>query len=40
MIEKSFEGGREALSKLNIPIESLVIVESMVDNKINFADES
>ena len=40
MIEKSFEGGREALSKLNIPIESLVIIESMVDDQINFADES
>ncbi len=40
MIEKSFEGGREALSKLNIPIESLVIVESMVDDQINFAGES
>jgi len=38
MIEKSFEGGREALSKLNIPIESLVIIESMVDDQINFAD--
>jgi len=40
MIEKSFEGGREALSKLNIPIESLVIIESMVDDQINFASES
>jgi xanthine phosphoribosyltransferase len=40
MIEKSFEGGREALGKLNIPIESLVIIESMIGDDIHFVPES
>ncbi len=34
LIEKSFEGGREALSHLNVPIESLACIYSMDDGKI------
>src|SRR4030042_1318530 len=32
VIEKSFEGGRKALSQLNVPIESLAIIKSMDDD--------
>jgi xanthine phosphoribosyltransferase len=39
LIEKSFEGGRETLKSLGIPIESLVVIASMEDGKIIFADE-
>jgi xanthine phosphoribosyltransferase len=38
LVEKSFEGGRQKLSALNIPIESLVIISSMDDGKIEFMD--
>jgi xanthine phosphoribosyltransferase len=38
LIEKSFETGREKLSVLNIPIESLVIITSMDDGQLEFAD--
>jgi xanthine phosphoribosyltransferase len=38
LIEKSFEGGREALAHLNIPIESLACIASMDDGKITFFD--
>ena len=38
VIEKSFEGGRAALSHLNVPIESLAIICDMSDGKIVFAD--
>ena len=34
MIEKSFEGGREALASLNVPIVSLAVVERMEDDRI------
>lgn len=34
VIEKSFEGGREALAWLEVPIESLAIVTDMRDGKI------
>ena len=37
LIEKSFEGGREALAYLNVPIESLVTITAMDDTSINFA---
>ena len=37
LIEKGFEGGREALAYLNIPIESLVCITSMDDGKIEFS---
>jgi xanthine phosphoribosyltransferase len=39
LIEKTFEGGREALSVLGVPIESLVQITSMTDNQITFAAE-
>jgi xanthine phosphoribosyltransferase len=38
VIEKSFEGGRQALVSLNVPIESLAIIADMTDGKIIFAD--
>lgn len=37
LIEKIFEGGRESLAYLGIPIESLVCIQSMEDDKIQFA---
>jgi xanthine phosphoribosyltransferase len=39
LIEKTFEGGRKALSSLGIPIESLVQIVSMSGNQIIFASE-
>ena len=36
LIEKSFEGGRQALAHLGVPIESLVCIQSMDDEKIIF----
>lgn len=39
LIEKSFEGGREALSFLNVPVESLAVVSSMEGDRINFVDD-
>ncbi|MEW6566822.1 MAG: xanthine phosphoribosyltransferase [Chloroflexota bacterium] len=38
VIEKTFEGGRELLKPLGIPIESLAIITDMSDGKIVFAD--
>ncbi|HEY62880.1 MAG TPA: xanthine phosphoribosyltransferase [Anaerolineae bacterium] len=38
LIEKTFEGGRVALSKLNVPVESLVKVTNMEGEKISLAD--
>jgi xanthine phosphoribosyltransferase len=38
LIEKSFENGRENLSGMNIPIESLVCVTNMEDGAIEIAD--
>ena len=37
LIEKTFEGGREALEYLNIPIEALVQITSLDDGRIEFA---
>jgi xanthine phosphoribosyltransferase len=37
VIEKTFEGGRAALSHLQIPIESLATIADMSDGKIVFA---
>ena len=37
VIEKTFEGGRNVLSTLNVPIESLAIVTDMSDGKIVLA---
>jgi xanthine phosphoribosyltransferase len=38
VIEKSFEGGRQALAALSVPIESLAIIADMSDGRIVFAD--
>lgn len=38
LIEKSFEGGREALEDLKVPIHALVTIHSMQDGKIEFAE--
>ena len=36
LIEKSFEGGREALRHLNVPIHGLVCISSMENGQITF----
>jgi len=36
VIEKAFEGGRERLVPLNVPVESVVIIESMEGDRIVF----
>jgi xanthine phosphoribosyltransferase len=38
LIEKSFEGGRQVLNYLDVPIEALVVVSDMTDGRIAFAD--
>ena len=38
LIEKIFEGGRQALSHLGIPVESLARISSMVGDQISFED--
>jgi xanthine phosphoribosyltransferase len=38
VIEKTFEGGRDLLKTLNVPIESLAMITDMSDGKIVFAD--
>ena len=38
LVEKTFEGGREALEYLGVPIEALVQITNMDDGKIVFAD--
>jgi xanthine phosphoribosyltransferase len=40
LIEKTFEGGRQALSALGIPIEALVQITSMEGDQIIFAPEA
>ena len=40
LIEKIFEGGREALKSLGVPIESLACITSLDDGKIIFGDPS
>lgn len=39
LIEKTFEGGRQALSHLGVPIESLARIRLMQDDQILFDDE-
>ena len=39
LIEKTFEGGREALGPVGVPIESLVSITSMDDGKIVFSEQ-
>jgi xanthine phosphoribosyltransferase len=38
LIEKNFEGGRDALKKLNVPVESLAVIASLDNDTITFAD--
>jgi xanthine phosphoribosyltransferase len=38
LIEKSFEGGRDALTQLGLPVETLVCITSMDDGQILFRD--
>ncbi|HHH83416.1 MAG TPA: xanthine phosphoribosyltransferase [Chloroflexi bacterium] len=38
LIEKRFEGGRDALTHLGIPIESLAVIAAMEGDTIQFAD--
>jgi xanthine phosphoribosyltransferase len=40
LIEKTFEGGRDALSHLNIPIESLACITAMEGDHITFECQS
>src|SRR5258708_29591162 len=40
IVEKTFEGGREALQHYNVQIESLVTITSLDDGQIVFADDS
>jgi len=37
LIEKSFEGGREALKSLGVPVESLACITKMDEGKIEFS---
>lgn len=39
LIEKVFEGGRDALTHLNVPIESLACIQYMSDDQIVFRDQ-
>jgi xanthine phosphoribosyltransferase len=38
VVEKTFEGGRDALKDIGVPIESLAIVKAMKDGVIEFAE--
>ena len=38
LVEKTFEGGRSALSPLGVPIQSLVKIDSLDNNIISFAE--
>ena len=38
LVEKTFEGGREVLAELTVPVESLAAISDMSDGKIVFAD--
>lgn len=39
LVEKRFEGGRELLGRLDVPIEALAVIVDMSDGKIIFEDE-
>jgi xanthine phosphoribosyltransferase len=39
LIEKTFEGGRQALSSLGVPVESLVRIRSMEGDQILFEED-
>lgn len=38
LIEKNFEGGRAALQKLGVPVESLAVIASLDNDTITFAE--
>jgi xanthine phosphoribosyltransferase len=38
LVEKAFEGGREVLKPLGVPVESLVCITSMEDGQIIIGD--
>jgi len=38
VIEKRFEGGREALADLNVPIETLAVISSMENGRITLEE--
>jgi xanthine phosphoribosyltransferase len=38
LIEKRFEGGRDLLTALNVPIEALVVITDMSDGRIEFEE--
>jgi xanthine phosphoribosyltransferase len=40
LIEKRFEGGRERLESLGVPVEALVVVASMSDDQIFFENQA
>jgi xanthine phosphoribosyltransferase len=40
LIEKEFEGGREALAHEDVPVHALVCITSMADGRITFADSA
>jgi xanthine phosphoribosyltransferase len=39
LVEKTFEGGRQALSHLGVPVESLARIQSMEGDEIVFAED-
>jgi xanthine phosphoribosyltransferase len=39
LIEKTFEGGREMLAPLGIPVESLAVIRSMEEGQIVFSEQ-
>jgi xanthine phosphoribosyltransferase len=39
LIEKNFEGGRDALAALEVPIESLAVISAMEGDQILFAED-
>jgi xanthine phosphoribosyltransferase len=39
VVEKTFEGGRDFLQDLGVPVESLAIITAMTDDEIIFADD-
>jgi xanthine phosphoribosyltransferase len=38
LIEKSFEGGRQELAALGVPLQALAVITDMSDGRITFAD--
>ena len=38
LIEKSFEGGREALAYLQVPVHALAVIQSMEGDEITFVN--